>query len=163
MTFTERVSLGQQQNAAPKTDVANAQNQSDAIDGDIIESSAEPGAWDSLVAALPEPFASALTLGGPVTLILACMSILALAIIFYKSVQLTLERSRGRRRVNKAIQLWHQGEQQAAIRLINESKKGVAKLVSVAMQGQASSHAPESLVREEVQRLADIGLSLIHI
>ena len=83
------------------------------------------------------------------------MSVVALAIILFKFVQLFIERSRGRRLIDKALQLWHRGENQRAIDQLADAHRGVARLVRVAMQGCESRDAPESLVREEVQRLAD--------
>ena len=119
------------------------------------------GIWDKVVASLPEPFADALSLGGPVTLILALMSIIALAIILFKFVQLFIERSRARQLIDQSLQLWHLGEKQSAIDRLANSHRGVARLVRVAMNGCESPHAPEPLVREEVQRLADADIQAL--
>lgn len=128
------------------------------LDGSLLERSLETGGWGGFVSTLPEPFAQALTLGGPVTLVLALMSVVALAIILFKFVQLFIERSRGRRIIAEALDRWHNGEKRAAISILSDSHRGVAKIVYLAMQGQESPDAPDTLVREEVQRLADVDV-----
>ena len=131
------------------------------IDDVLLERSNDSGIWDGLVTILPEPFAGALSLGGPVTLILALMSIVALAIVCYKSIQLLIERSRGRQQTTEALGSWHNGEKQKAINLLGDAQTGVARLARVAMQGGERTQAPEALVREEVQRLAEIDMQSI--
>ncbi len=148
--------LGETDRDAAPLDVLGQSGQN-TPDGELLNS-ADSADWDSLVATLPEPFADALSLGGPVTLILALMSVVALAIILFKFVQLFIERSRGRRLIAKALQRWHQGDTQGAMNLLANSHRGVARLVRVAMQGKESPNAPDALVREEVQRLADVDI-----
>ena len=141
------------QNSAVSED--SGQSLDETLNVNLPANAIETGTWDNIVASLPEPFAGALSLGGPVTLILALLSIVALAVILFKSVQLLIERSRGRQLIDQSLQLWHRGENQRAINVLNDSQQGVARLVRVAMQGCESRDAPQSLVREEVQRLAD--------
>lgn len=107
---------------------------------------------------LPDSFNRMLTLGGPVTLILMAMSIVALTIIIVKSAQMYAERSRNKSAIDKALTLWQQNDRTSAIALIAHADRGVARLLTVAMQGSESPGISEAHVKEEVQRLASADM-----
>jgi len=102
---------------------------------------------------LPEPLARTFSLGGPVVLVLALMSVVAFAIILFKSVELSILRFEGRRRVAEALELWQRDRREEALSMLAGARRGAARLVGIAMQGRVAA-AHEPLVREELQRVA---------
>ena len=91
-------------------------------------------------------------------MILLLMSIIAVAVILYKSAQFFIEARRDRQRIEAALQHWRSGKQQAAFDLLSPAGKGLRAILATTMQLRHSGTVSESLVREEVQRLADIHI-----
>ena len=111
---------------------------------------------DSVVqwAWLPEPANVALSLGGPVVLLLVILSIIALAVIVFKALELfVLSQRRGRRRTQSALTSWQAGQREQAVNELSGVPAGIGQIVRVAMRGRLGD-MPEALVREEVQRVA---------
>lgn len=93
-----------------------------------------------------------LALGGPVVWILIALSVVALTVALFKSVELLLAR-RGGRRVARALDLWRRGRHGEALDEVTDASGGIPALLGIAMRGRAGG-APEALVREEIQRVA---------
>jgi len=93
-----------------------------------------------------------LALGGPVVFILACLSLVALTIIVFKTVELYAVSSRGRAEAQGAIELWRSNQRLAALSALSEPKPGLQRMLNVAMQGRQEYKA-DSLLREEMLRL----------
>ena len=103
---------------------------------------------------LPEPANVALSLGGPVVLLLVILSVIALAVIVFKALELfVLSQRRGVRRTQSALTLWRTGEREQAVSELSGVPAGIGQIVRVAMHGRLGD-MPEALVREEVQRVA---------
>lgn len=99
-----------------------------------------------------------LQIGGPVVWILMAMSIIALSIVLIKLWQfvwLKPERSAG---VEQALALWRQGEHSVAISKLN-SRHVIENITSVAMTGLSSKMTDESLLKDELSRLATLKLN----
>ncbi len=112
----------------------------------------------TLLQQIPGSFHQVVSLGGPVTLMLLVLSVVALTIIIVKSVQLFAERSRNRKAIRQALQLWQQGREKDAIDRIAGAERGVAALLRVAMQGSLATSIADAQLREELQRLASADL-----
>lgn len=115
----------------------------------------------TLLQQVPGSFEQIVSLGGPVTIVLLLLSIIALAIVLFKAVQMVAERSRNKRLISEALRLWRDGEQTAAVTTVAHAQRGVARLLRVAMQGKQASSIPEAQVREELQRLASADMQRI--
>lgn len=92
-------------------------------------------------------------LGGPVVWLLAAFSLIALTIVVFKAVELALA-GRGRSGVQGALRAWEAGRRDQAIDALSRHPQGLATLVATAMKARRAG-APEALVREELQRLAE--------
>lgn len=102
-----------------------------------------------------------LSLGGPVTVLLLLLSMTALTIVLFKSVQMYGERSRNRLAINRALQRWENEEHSEAINEVEQARRGVANLLRIAMQGTVAPYIREEQVREEVQRVASADMQRI--
>jgi len=108
----------------------------------------------ALMQRLPEPWAEWWSLVGPVGVVLGCLSIVALAIIVMKTLQLLFGRFHGRRLVNKALMLWSAGNYDEAMGTLRGSSAKTPKVLKHAMRLLRRRSADPELVREEVARLA---------
>jgi len=113
-----------------------------------------PFGWYDFVSDLPEPISTALTLGGPITLVLAVLSVVSLTIIVFKGVQFTLLFGRGRRHAVHALDAWRAGDIRSSLQAISRAPTSIATSAGTAMRGLQSSGVDENLLREEVQRIA---------
>ena len=114
----------------------------------VVNDSVMQWAW------LPEPVNEVLSLGGPVVLLLIVLSMIALAVIVFKAIELfVLSRRRGMRRTQSALREWQGGQREQALHELADVPAGIGRIVRVAMSGRVAE-MPESLVREEVQRVA---------
>ena len=93
-----------------------------------------------------------LALGGPVVWILIALSVVALTVALFKTVELLLAR-RGGRRVERALVLWCEGRHDRALDEVADAPGDLPRLVGIAMRGRVGG-APGALVREELQRVA---------
>lgn len=102
---------------------------------------------------LPEPIREVLALGGIVTLLLLLLSIISVAVIVYKSVEIMIARRRGKRRALAALRLWEAGQRQDALATLESAPRGIARLVRTTME-LSIAEKPEAMIREEIQRIA---------
>lgn len=99
-----------------------------------------------------------LDIGGPVVWILLGFSVIAVSIILVKIWQLLLLSPESTSTANKAIALWKQNEPEQAIRLLKISKP-LDELLALSMEGLRQSDIPVSLLKEELQRVANLRIN----
>jgi biopolymer transport protein ExbB len=102
---------------------------------------------------IPEPLRALLDAGGPVMLILAGMSVVALTIVLIKLWQFARLRADGAARIEGALDDWQAGRQREAAEQLARARNPLARIVRTAMLGSLNANDPAAL-REEVERLA---------
>lgn len=93
-------------------------------------------------------------LGGPIVLLLIVFSVIALTVIIAKVIQLFLVESPGNNAIESALRLWAQRDPDAAIDKLQHDRTEQAEAIRYAMKS-VSSNYPESVAKEESQRLAN--------
>ena len=97
-----------------------------------------------------------LDLGGPVTLILLALSLLALAVVIVKLWQFAVLRIGASRYAERALQHWREGRMNEAVDIVQRRRSPLAQVLTAAMAGLQGGD--EANVREEVQRVAAVVL-----
>lgn len=103
--------------------------------------------------AIPEPVRALLDAGGPVMLILAGMSVLALTIVLMKLWQFASLRRGGAEHLETALTDWQAGRRREAVARLDRTSNPAARIVRTAMLGRLHENDPAA-VREEVERQA---------
>lgn len=103
-----------------------------------------------VLAALPEPFGRMLSLGGPVVLLLALMSILVVAIVIVKIWQFRRVRINDRRTARNALKVYRGGNANAAMTMARRSPNPAARVLARAIQLRGRQDVPEPVLREEI-------------
>lgn len=93
-------------------------------------------------------------LGGPVLYVLLAMSIVALAIVLVKLYQFAAMRVRDRAFVPAVLQHYAAGRTDEAMDILHRRRGPVAAVMEVAVEGRVRRDVDESIVREEVERVA---------
>jgi biopolymer transport protein ExbB len=146
------------------TAVASA-SQTAAV-SDVPASPTAPESWLGIVVpspttiAIPEPLRALLDAGGPVMLILAGMSVLALTIVLIKLWQFARVRSGGAESIESALADWQAGRRREAAEQLARTSNSLAGVVRTAMLGCLHENDPAAL-REEVERRAQGLLSVL--
>ena len=112
----------------------------------------QAGGWLTKIA---DPWGQWLSLGGPVALLLVCLSIVSLAIIIFKTLQFIFARFHGRRLVDKALGQWSQGDYEHALSTLKSTRAKTPKILRHAMKLLTRPNVAPDLVREEVARIAN--------
>lgn len=99
-----------------------------------------------------------LDIGGPVVWILLGFSVIAVSIVLIKIWQLLLLSPESTTTANKAITLWKQNEPERAIAVLNISKP-LDELLALAMEGLRQREIPVSMLKEELQRVANLRIN----
>lgn len=120
-----------------------------------------PAGASTILDAVLAPVQWLLELGGPVVLILLLLSIFALSIFLIKLWQFSRLGLGRHRLVQQALQHWCEGESEAARALLADARQPVAKVVYLAMQGLSRETLPQSLLREELLRVAGNQLEML--
>jgi biopolymer transport protein ExbB len=119
----------------------------------------DPQPWLRSLSELAEPLRDTFGNGGPVLLILASLSIVALAIVLAKLWQFTRMRIETPRSVEAALQSWYQDQPAAALAKLDDHRQPTAQLVAQAIRGlqQIRNQPPAALelLREELRRAAN--------
>ncbi len=109
-----------------------------------------------------EPLTDLIGSGGPVLIILAILSVMALTIILAKLYQFTRLQLNAREPVATALALWYRGDAEAALTALGDNRQPRARLLAHAISclGQIKDQPPAALelVREEVTRAASAQL-----
>ena len=92
--------------------------------------------------------------GGPIVVLLLVFSVIALTVIIAKAVQLYLLEPSEKNSIEAALRLWAQRDTDAAIVKLQKSSSDQTEAIRYAMSS-VSSNYPESVVKEESQRLAN--------
>ncbi len=122
-----------------------------------LASAGAPGIGDTVLA----PVQWLLELGGPVVLILLLLSVFALSIFLIKLWQFSRLGLGRYGLVQRALQHWCEGEPDAAKALLADTRQPVAKVVYLAMQGLSRQTLSQSLLREELLRVAGNQLEML--
>lgn len=112
---------------------------------ETLNAAGETGAWFGL--------APLTDTGGPVVLILLGFSVVALAIVAAKIVQVFSLRAGRYGPARRALDLWLAGRRGEAQSLLAGSRAPAAIALSHAMRGAARGQADEARVREDVERI----------
>jgi len=99
-----------------------------------------------------------LDVGGPVVWILLGFSVIAVSIVLIKSWQILLLSPESTTTANKAIALWQQNEPEQAIQQLKISKP-LDELLALSMEGLRQTEIPVSLLKEELQRVANLRIN----
>jgi biopolymer transport protein ExbB len=139
------------------TAVALAPMTAATFDGPDPATAAE--SWFGIIApspmtiAIPEPLRALLDAGGPVMLVLAAMSVLALTIVLIKLWQFARLRKGGAEHIESALEDWRAGRCGEAVERLARAGNPLASVVRTAMLGSLQVNDPAAL-REEVERRA---------
>lgn len=98
-----------------------------------------------------------LNVGGPVVWILLLMSLVAVSIMVIKLWQFSKLKPERRSSIDKSLASWHKGDKSAAKVMLN-SKYSVEKVALVAMKGLTNTATNQSLLKEELNRIATLKL-----
>ncbi len=107
----------------------------------------------STLIAVPEPVRALLDAGGPVMMILAGMSVLALTIVLMKLWQFVSLRRGGSQSLDTALVDWKAGRRREAVARLAQASNPADQIVRTAMLGLLHDNDPAT-VREEVERQA---------
>lgn len=99
-----------------------------------------------------------LELGGPVLITLMVLSVIALSIITYKSLQFIMLLGQGRSFVPVVLKHYRARHYEDALRILARRRSPVARVMDVAIIGHARADLKEFTVREEVERVAALHL-----
>lgn len=143
---------------APVADTAGPMADGLAALGDGL-ATALPGAdsgaaWLGPLQAPAQTIMDLLALGGPVMLVLAILSVLALAIVLIKLWQFAVLRPGARQPVAHALALWRANRAREALDAVSGSRQPAARLVGLAMAGLLRPDLDQELLREELARFA---------
>lgn len=92
--------------------------------------------------------------GGPVLVILALVSVVALAVVVVKLQQFVSTHVWSRRGVPEALAHWRMGRGKAALEVLADVSHPVARVLGATIGACIGGQGDQALVREEVQRLA---------
>lgn len=95
-----------------------------------------------------------LKIGGPVSMALVALSVIALAMTVYKFGQFAANRVGYYKIAHGAIDAWFEGDREAAYRSVAEHPSPLSKVVAHAMRGLTHGGANLDAVKEDVQRVA---------
>lgn len=101
---------------------------------------------------------SLLELGGPVLVALLVLSVIALTIILVKIYQFVSMRVLDNSFVPLALRHYRTGHYEEVLRMLARRRSPVARVMDIAIVGYARSDLGESMVREEVERVAAVYL-----
>ncbi|AFI84139.1 MotA/TolQ/ExbB proton channel family protein [Methylophaga nitratireducenticrescens] len=99
-----------------------------------------------------------LHIGGPVVWILLGFSVIAVSIVLIKCWQLLLLSPESTTTAQKAIALWKQNEPDQALSQLKKTKP-LDELLAMAMEGLRRAEITEQLLKEELQRVANLRLN----
>ena len=120
---------------------------------------ADPSSIDPSAVVPPTPESASDTLvqfmqvGGPVVWILTLFSVIALTIILIKLWQFQSMRVERKRELNNALGYWRKGDKKAALEAL-DSNRPAEEVASIAMQGIMAGKGDDTLLREELSRIA---------
>lgn len=92
-------------------------------------------------------------LGGVVILLLMLLSVISLAVIIYKTFDISIAGRIGRRSAMNAMELWEGGRRKEALLRVSDKRAGMSHVVGVAMRAHYYKQS-HTLAREELIRIA---------
>ncbi|WP_417689610.1 MotA/TolQ/ExbB proton channel family protein [Roseibium sp.] len=103
---------------------------------------------------LIQPVLNLLETGGPVVALIAALSVIAFALVLMKLGQFWREGVGRSGRARSAVQLWRQGHQREAIRLVGTPRSASEETVATAMRLSMNGTLDKSAIEEEITRRA---------
>ncbi|MEN3794271.1 MotA/TolQ/ExbB proton channel family protein [Fulvimarina sp. MAC3] len=103
---------------------------------------------------LLEPIIDIYELGGFVVLILAMLSVVAVAVVLLKLWQFSTEGVGRRRAGARAVEAWVRGDTSEALKLAETGSGPVASIVASSIRGAMSTGTARQTIEEDVQRIA---------
>lgn len=92
--------------------------------------------------------------GGPVISILAIMSLISMSVFLFKGIQF-IGCSKGQNKVLKnSLLYWRTKKYKQALQLLSQSRSPIARVLETAIHLKSQPDLEESLIREEVMRIA---------
>ena len=121
----------------------------------ILDTSVEASSLPTATAELIDvaQLSSLIETGGPVIIILAIMSIIAMSVFLLKCTQFLCFGLERKKKVIKALQHWHEDKTEDALLTLSNTKNPIARVLEVAMRLKSKSDNDE-LIKEEVLRVA---------
>ncbi|EXJ15676.1 MotA/TolQ/ExbB proton channel family protein [Imhoffiella purpurea] len=110
--------------------------------------------WLGSLAELPQRLDAFLDTGGPVVLVLGLLSVVALAIVILKLWQFQRLRLGSLGPARAAIGHWRRHDARAALAAVTGQRDPVSRVTHAALEGCRRPGADQSLLREELVRLA---------
>jgi biopolymer transport protein ExbB len=92
--------------------------------------------------------------GGPVIAILAVMSLISLSIFLLKGWQFIWSSKGQQKALSKSLHCWHTKNPDLALTLLNNTHSPIARVLEAAITLKSRSGGDDSLIREEVMRIA---------
>jgi biopolymer transport protein ExbB len=92
--------------------------------------------------------------GGPIMYVLLGLSLLTLALIFLKLLQFAALRINARDFIDEALHHWTARRPERALQRLAAIHNPIARVLETAVRGLTRPDLPETVVREEVQRVA---------
>lgn len=143
----------------PEHETATALSSLNAAASELPDPTTAAESWLGLIMPspmaipIPESLRALLDAGGPVMLILAGMSVLALTVVTMKLWQFARLRNGGSERIESALNDWQAGRCGEAVERLAQARSPLAGVVRTAMLGRLHANDPAAL-REEVERRA---------
>src|SRR5262245_16459830 len=92
--------------------------------------------------------------GGPVAAVLILLSVVGLAMSFFKIWQFASERVGRHKRALAAVEMWFGGQRREAYEIVAEDRSPLARVVAHAMRGRTHGGGSIDVVKEDVTRVA---------
>jgi biopolymer transport protein ExbB len=108
---------------------------------------------------MPTDLLTLFRIGGPVSVALVALSVIALTMTLYKIWQFAVNRVGRHKIAHTAIDLWFDGDKEAAYAKVASHHSPLSKVVAHAMRGLTHGGANLDVVKEDVTRVA---LSELH-
>jgi len=112
-----------------------------------------------------EPAGQFIALGGPVLVILACVSVVTLSIVLLKVWQFRSERVGRHRTIRQALAYWDAGERELAGESLGQSRSYLARVLLLAIEVEARPDAIRRMEAEAEQAFVPLerGLRVLDI
>jgi biopolymer transport protein ExbB len=117
-----------------------------------------PDQLNALLVQLQQDATQAMDAGGPIGVLLALMSVVALSLFILKIWQFSSLRLGRRRFITRTVDLHTAGDDEAALTLLHQTKNPVARVMEATILGLRRSDINPNTVREDVIRIADEAL-----
>ncbi|WP_281955670.1 MotA/TolQ/ExbB proton channel family protein [Pseudophaeobacter arcticus] len=109
---------------------------------------------------IQEAITRVLDLGGPVVLLLLCVSVLTAALVMYKLWQYQAARVGRHRQLATAVAAWDNGDRERALKALGESRSYLGPVLRMALTSPQSAELSERVDAEAESRFAQLERGL---